>query len=119
MGNPKLPCTSRATLSLYNPYVDGNGRMTVSKNKIYVYEVVDGELIDRSNSFSFGENDDGDSVLTLQTRTLGTYIISDGKANVDKKKPSNNNNSSSQNNSNKGPTININQNTKPIPNTGR
>ena len=49
--------------------------MTVSKNKIYVYEVVDGELIDRSNSFSFGENDDGDSVLTLQTRTLGTYII--------------------------------------------
>lgn len=123
VGNPKLPCTSRATLSLYNPYVDGNGRMTVSKNKIYVYEVVDGELIDRSNSFSFGENDDGDSVLTLQTRTLGTYIISDGKANVDKKKPSNNNNnnnsSNNQNNSNKGPTININQNTKPIPNTGR
>lgn len=122
VGNPKLPCTSRATLSLYNPYVDDNGRMAVSKNKIYVYEVVDGELIDRSNSFSFGENDDGDSVLTLQTRTLGTYIISDGKASIGKKKPSNNHNRNSgnnQNNPNKEPTININQNTKPVPNTGR
>lgn len=87
VGNPKLPATSRATLEIYNPFVDEDGRLTVPLTDLYVYELVDGELVDRSSTFTAGKNEDGDQVISLRTRSLGTYIISEGRANLPKEDP--------------------------------
>lgn len=58
--NPRVPAATRPTLSLYNPFVDEDGDLTVRESRIHVYEVDgDGELVDKTHLFNFGENDDG------------------------------------------------------------
>ncbi len=104
VGNPKLPATSRATLEIYNPFVDEDGRLTVPLTDLYIYELVDGELIDRSSTFTAGKNEDGDQVISLRTRTLGTYIISEGRANLPKDDPVNPSKPSKPGNTNKPTT---------------
>lgn len=112
--NPRVPAATRPTLSLCNPFVDEDGDLTVRESRIHVYEVDgDGELIDKTHLFNFGENDDGDRVLSIRTFTLGTYIVSDGKADLPERKPS------SRPADVEKPTIEVNNNRKPVPNTGR
>lgn len=112
--NPRVPAATRPTLFLYNPFVDEDGDLTVRESRIHVYEVDgDGELIDKTHLFNFGENDDGDQVLSIRTFTLGTYIVSDGKADLPERKPS------SRPADVEKPTIEVNNNRKPVPNTGR
>lgn len=79
VGTPKISSTSRATLSLYNPYFDEDYQektgTTVTEEDIVIYEVnADGELIDVTKEFTFEENEDGVAVFTTKTRVLGTYI---------------------------------------------
>ena len=89
VGNPRIPATTRATVELFNPFVNRDGDLTVSLSKIRVYEVnADGDLINRTDEFTIGENEDGDQVLTFRTRTLGTYIVAAGKASGTTSKPS-------------------------------
>lgn len=80
VGTPTISSTSRPVLEIYNPFVDEDGEETVAAEDIVIYEVVDGALVDVTEKFTLGENDDGDSVFTIKTRTLGTYIFSNGAA---------------------------------------
>ena len=87
VGNPTISATSRPVLELYNPFVNEDGEDTVAVEDIVIYEVVDGALVDVTAKFTAGENDDGDSVFTLKTRTLGTYIFSNGAATAAEEAP--------------------------------
>lgn len=87
VGNPTISSTSRPVLELYNPFIDEDGEETVAVEDIVIYEVVDGALVDATAKFTAGENDDGDSVFTLKTRTLGTYIFSNGAATAAEEAP--------------------------------
>lgn len=80
--NPTISATSRPSLYLYNPFVDEDGELYVDLDDLYVYQVVDGELKDVTSAVTFEENDDGDEVILIKTRTLGTYIVSEGEANI-------------------------------------
>lgn len=80
IGNPTISSTSRPVLTLVSPFVDEDGEETVAPEEVVIYEVVDGALIDVTSKFSIGENDDGNTVFTTKTRTLGTYILSNGTA---------------------------------------
>jgi len=82
VGAPSISATSRPVLSLYNPYVDEDGEETTAIDEIVIYEVVDGELVDVTAKFTATTNDDGDSVFTTKTRTLGTYIFAQTAATV-------------------------------------
>lgn len=87
VGAPTISATSRPVLELYNPFVNEDDEVTVADEDIVIYEVVDGALVDVTAKFTIGENDDGDSVFTLKTRTLGTYIISNGAATAAEEAP--------------------------------
>lgn len=82
VGNPSIPSTSRATLDIYNPYYDAeDDEYYVADEDIIIYEVDDeGNLTDVTAKFDIMENDDGDSVFRLKTRTLGTYIVCEAEA---------------------------------------
>ena len=82
IGNPSIPSTSRATLEIYNPYYDAEeDEYYVDNDSIIIYEVAeDGSLVDATAKFDITENDDGDSVFVLKTRTLGTYIVCEAEA---------------------------------------
>ena len=76
VGNPSISSTIRPTLTLYNPYYDWDEEeLTADLENIRIYEVQDGELIDATAAFRHGEDEDGNDVFTLKTRTLGTYIF--------------------------------------------
>ena len=111
--NPRVPAATRPTLSLRNPFSDGDGGLTVRESRIHVYGVEGGELIDKTHLFSFGENDGGDRVLSIRTFTLGTYIVSDGKADLPERRPSGRPADAEK------PAVEINNNRKFVPNTGR
>lgn len=87
VGNPTISATSRPVLEFYNPFVNEDGDETVAAEDVVIYEVVDGALVDVTDKFTYGENDDGDSVFTLKTRTLGTYIFSNGAATTPEEEP--------------------------------
>lgn len=80
VGNPTISSTSRPKLELFNPFINEDDEMTVAPEDVVIYEVVDGELVDVTAKFTVGQNDDGDEVFTIKTRTLGTYIIAEGEA---------------------------------------
>ena len=76
VGNPSISSTIRPMLTLYNPYYDWDEEeLTADLENIRIYEVQDGELIDATAAFRHGEDEDGNDVFTLKTRTLGTYIF--------------------------------------------
>ncbi len=87
VGNPTISATSRPVLEFYNPFIDEDGEETVAAEDIVIYQVVDGALVDVTDKFTYGENDDGDSVFTIKTRTLGTYIFSNGAATTPEEEP--------------------------------
>ncbi|MEM1484924.1 hypothetical protein V6615_08580 [Oscillospiraceae bacterium PP1C4] len=80
VGNPSISATSRPVLTIYNPYVNDDDEVTVAAEDVVIYELVDGALIDATAKFTATTNDDGDSVFTTKTRTLGTYIFAQAAA---------------------------------------
>ncbi|OUP67752.1 hypothetical protein [Anaerotruncus colihominis] len=80
-GETKIASTSRATLELYNPYYDWDEDvLTVAPEDCVIYQIVDGELVDVTASFTALQNDDGDYVFQTKTRELGCYIIAEAEA---------------------------------------
>lgn len=95
VGNPKISSTSRAVLELFCPFLDSDDEYSVDPESVVIYQVaddatlaastevelakaiLDGRLIDVTDKFTAGENEDGDFVYTTKTRTLGTYIIAE------------------------------------------
>jgi hypothetical protein len=118
VSSPTIPATSRPTLSLYNPFVDDDGDLTVRTNRIHIYEVSGGELEDVTDKFTFERNEDDDYVMTIKTRTLGTYIVSDGEADLPEK-PSTHNSDDDDIVVEVPSGGSVTGNTKPVPFTGR
>ena len=93
VGAPQISATSRATLTIYNPFVNEDDELEVDLDELKVYKVLDtaalaatteeaiaeaiadGRIEDVTNLFTAGENEDGDQVLTTRTRDIGTYIV--------------------------------------------
>ena len=76
ISNPNISSTSRPVLTIYDPYYDyENDEVTVDPENVVVYQVVDGELVDVTADWSYGEDDDGEMAYTTKTRQLGTYIF--------------------------------------------
>ena len=74
-GSPNLSSTSRADLQIYSPFVDDDGNETFDPEQAVIYQVVDGDLFDITDSFEYREGDNGDMAFCTRTRFLGTYII--------------------------------------------
>ncbi|MCR2026837.1 hypothetical protein [Anaerotruncus colihominis] len=101
-GETKIASTSRATLELYNPYYDWDeDLLTVAPEDCVIYQIVNGELVDVTASFTALQNDDGDYVFQTKTRELGCYIIAEAEASAVVGDP----------------TAPVDE--KPVPNTGR
>ena len=84
VGNPAISSTSRATLEIYNPYINDDDEYDVAVEDLRVYLAdADGVLEDITDSCTLGTNEDDDEVITLRTRQLGTYVVTDGTAIVD------------------------------------
>lgn len=92
VGNPTISATARPVLELYNPFMNEDGDITLENPVIFLVNddatlaasteevelaqaILDGRLVDVTDQFTAGENEDGDYVFTTKTRTLGTYII--------------------------------------------
>ena len=92
VGNPTISATARPVLELYNPFKNDDDEITLENPVIFLVNddatlaasteevelaqaILDGRLVDITDKFTAGENEDGDYVFTTKTRTLGTYII--------------------------------------------
>lgn len=92
VGNPTISATARPVLELYNPFMNDDDEITLENPVIFLVNddatlaasteevelaqaILDGRLVDITDKFTAGENEDGDYVFTTKTRTLGTYII--------------------------------------------
>lgn len=82
VGGSTVSSTSRALLEIYNPYLNEDDELTVSIEDVVIYKVSDGELIDDTDNWTLGTNDDGEEVISTKTRVLGTYIIAEHEADV-------------------------------------
>ncbi len=83
VGSSTIPSTSRAWLTLGVPW-DDNDDYTPDPDACYIYELnADGYLVDVTHKFSFSEDAREIPGWSIQTRTLGTYIISDTELDVD------------------------------------
>lgn len=74
-GSPSLSSTSRADLEIYNPFMDEDGNETIDPESAVIYQVIDGDLYDVTDSFTYEEGDSGEMAYRTRTRFLGTYII--------------------------------------------
>mgnify|MGYP001384009439 FL=1 len=81
VGSPSIDSTSRATLTLYNPWSqDDDDDYDVDPYDVYIYEVDSGELTDISDRFIYVDGDDtetGTDGWQIKIRTLGNYVLSD------------------------------------------
>ena len=83
VGNPTVPSTSRATLTLGIPWDEDDDYVPDPEN-VYIYEVdADGYLVDVTSNFSYSEDEEEIAGWSTKTRTLGTYIVSDMELDVD------------------------------------
>lgn len=80
VGNPTIPSTSRASLTLGIPW-DEDDDYTPNPEDCFIYEKdADGNLVDVTSKFTYDADNDSTTGIegwTIKTRTLGTYIISD------------------------------------------
>lgn len=80
VGNPTIPSTSRASLTLGIPW-DNDDDYAPNPEDCYIYEIdEDGDLSDVTDMFTYSEDNDNTTEIegwTIKTRTLGTYVISD------------------------------------------
>ena len=83
VGNPTVPSTSRATLTLGIPWDEDDDYVPDPEN-VYIYEVdADGYLVDVTSNFSYSEDEEEIAGWSTKTRTLGTYVVSDMELDVD------------------------------------
>lgn len=83
VGSSTIPSTSRAWLTLGIPW-DDNDDYTPDPEACYIYELdADGYLVDVTNKFTYSEDAREIPGWSIQTRTLGTYIVSDTELDVD------------------------------------
>ena len=76
ISNPDISSTSRPVLTIYDPYYDyEEDESLVDSENVVIYAVVDGELVDDTANWTYGETEDGDMAYTTKTRQLGTYIF--------------------------------------------
>ena len=76
ISNPEISSTSRPVLTIYDPYYDyEEDESLVDSENVVIYAVVDGELVDDTANWTYGETDDGEMAYTTKTRQLGTYIF--------------------------------------------
>lgn len=98
-GSTRIDSTSRATLTLYNPWYDDDSYYSrrVNPREVYIYEEdSDGYLIDVTDQFTYVRDDDTEAGIDgwqTKVRRLGKYIISDTDLELDEepvvsKKPS-------------------------------
>ena len=76
VGNPTVPSTSRAVLTLGVPW-DLDAAYVPDPEKCYIYQVINGELVDVTNQFTYSEDEQEIAGWSIKTRQLGTYIVSD------------------------------------------
>ncbi|MEM1484709.1 LPXTG cell wall anchor domain-containing protein [Oscillospiraceae bacterium PP1C4] len=77
VGNPTIPSTSRATLTLGIPW-DTDADYVPNVSDVFIYEKdADGVLTDVTSKFTYSEDATDIEGWSIKTRTLGTYIISD------------------------------------------
>ena len=82
VGNPSIPSTSRAYLTLGIPW-DDDDDYTPDPENCFIYEVdADGYLVDVTSKFSYSEDDEEIPGWSIRTRQLGTYIVSDTELDV-------------------------------------
>lgn len=74
--NPSIPSTTVPTIVIYNPF-DEEGDAASAPKDVVFYRVSNGALENVSSYFTEGENDSGDTVFTVRTRTPGTYILAE------------------------------------------
>lgn len=79
-----IDTTSRATLTLYNPWYDDR---YVDPDDVHIYRKTSGGgLEDVSNQFHYVDEDDTDAGIDgwqCKLRTLGSYVLSDRRLDVD------------------------------------
>ena len=77
VGNPTVPSTSRAYLTLGIPW-DDDDDYTPDPEDVYIYQRNDdGTLTDVTDKFTYSDDAYAIEGWTIKTRVLGTYIISD------------------------------------------
>ena len=83
VGNPDIPCTSRASLTLGIPWDDDDWDY-YSPEDFYIYELdSDGYLVDVTDRFTYSDDDYEIPGWTIRTRVLGTYVVSDTELDLD------------------------------------
>ncbi|MEM1484117.1 LPXTG cell wall anchor domain-containing protein [Oscillospiraceae bacterium PP1C4] len=83
VGNPTIPSTSRATLTLGIPW-DEDSDYTPDPQDCFIYQMdSEGFLEDVTDNFTYSEDEQEIAGWSIQTRTLGTYILSDTELNTD------------------------------------
>lgn len=83
IGNPEIPSTSRAWLTLGIPW-DEDSDYHPDPWDVYIYQVDKyGDLEDVTDRFTFSDDAYAIEGWTIRTRQLGTYIISDTQLDLD------------------------------------
>ena len=111
VGSPTVPATSKATLTLGIPW-DDDDDYTPDPENCYIYTLdSDGYLTDVTASFTYSEDDQEIPGWSIRTRQLGTYIVSDTELDIDSYYD--------DDDDTEVPSIDVSNNQKPVPNTGR
>jgi len=83
VGNPTIPSTSRATLTLGLGW-DSDDDYAPNPADVFIYEIdADGVLTDVTDKFTYSEDDTDIEGWSIKTRTLGSYVISDTELDLD------------------------------------
>lgn len=83
IGNPEIPSTSRAWLTLGIPW-DEDSDYHPDPRDVYIYQVDKyGDLEDVTDRFTYSDDAYAIEGWTIRTRQLGTYIISDTELDLD------------------------------------
>ncbi len=81
VGSPSVDSTSRATLTLYDPWSqDDDDDYEVDPHDVFIYEVDNGELTDVTDRFQYVDGDEtetGTDGWQIKVRTLSNYVLSD------------------------------------------
>lgn len=115
VGNPSIPSTSRATLTLGLGW-DQDSDYAPNPADCFIYEKgANGVLTDVTDSFTFSEDEGEIPGWSIKTRTLGTYIISDTELDLEAVASKDEETSSSETSEASKPSADAD---KEIPNTG-
>lgn len=72
VSNPKISSASRATVYLYNPFINADGDETCDPDDVRIYVKDGDELEEVTSQFKY---DDDEQAFYSKARELGTYVI--------------------------------------------